>query len=306
MWFSPRSELTNERTLLLFIIGASCLVHVSFLGMSYLIEYLRRSQPIVFRARKARVTMASLGGSRVNTPRVNTPRVNTPRVNTPRVNTPRVNTHRVNTYRTDAQKVAARKLPSVPKKVPARKVTDQSTTEQSTTEQSTTEQSVPAFSALKKEYTTLKRTRKKEEPKEVVNEQKPKEEPPKEKVLQVPETPSCETQSPEAQSLETQSQAATSSTEVVGQLAYSPESEECTNEVIQEFRRHFNLAPGFAIDEPIRIAFEIKDGKVQNIGPRGSEPLIVYVAWKDALMKSNFIKRAYVENIVFIILPGER
>lgn len=60
-------------------------------------------------------------------------------------------------------------------------------------------------------------------------------------------------------------------------------------EMRNEIKKHLELPPGFLIDEPIKISFEIGfDGKVRNISSRTSEPLVLYMAIKTALIEARY------------------
>lgn len=75
------------------------------------------------------------------------------------------------------------------------------------------------------------------------------------------------------------------------------------NEYAQEFFRYYAEPPGFKDRETFTITFEVVDGKAlsKSFSPRGSEPLIIYAAAKDAILRMSFVRRSYVEKKVFII-----
>ena len=73
------------------------------------------------------------------------------------------------------------------------------------------------------------------------------------------------------------------------------------NEYAHEFFRYYTEPPGFKDKEQISITVEICDGKAIAFSPRGSEPLILYTAAKDAILKMRFARRSFVEKKVFII-----
>ncbi len=59
------------------------------------------------------------------------------------------------------------------------------------------------------------------------------------------------------------------------------------DKVCREIRRHLWVPPGIEF-ESFPVTFEINDMfKVVNIKPRGKEPLVIYTAIKEALLRSN-------------------
>ncbi len=59
-------------------------------------------------------------------------------------------------------------------------------------------------------------------------------------------------------------------------------------EISQAIARYFRKPLGFDDHEHFTISFEICDQKARNISARGSEPLILYAALKEALLKATF------------------
>lgn len=59
------------------------------------------------------------------------------------------------------------------------------------------------------------------------------------------------------------------------------------DEFTKEIQRHLAVPPGIEYVASFTLTFDLNDqGKVMNLKPRGSEPLIIYTAFKDALLKS--------------------
>lgn len=73
------------------------------------------------------------------------------------------------------------------------------------------------------------------------------------------------------------------------------------NEYAHEFFKYYAEPPGFKDRETFTITFDVIDGKASNISPRGFEPLILYAAAKDAILKMTFARSSYAEKKVFII-----
>ena len=60
------------------------------------------------------------------------------------------------------------------------------------------------------------------------------------------------------------------------------------HDIVREIWRHYRKPPGFEEHEPFIFTFEIKQKKALSVGPRGTEPLIIYTALKDAVLKATF------------------
>lgn len=59
-----------------------------------------------------------------------------------------------------------------------------------------------------------------------------------------------------------------------------------SDKVIREIYRHLTIPPGIDDVDAFTMTFDINDkGKVVNLKPRGSEPLVIYTAFKDALLR---------------------
>lgn len=58
-----------------------------------------------------------------------------------------------------------------------------------------------------------------------------------------------------------------------------------------ELNKHFIIPPGFEDFEPFEMSFELRNGKVYYINPRGSEPLVLYAAFKNSIMNADHGKR---------------
>ncbi len=59
-----------------------------------------------------------------------------------------------------------------------------------------------------------------------------------------------------------------------------------SDKVIREIYRHLTIPPGIEDVAVFTMVFDINDkGKVVNLKPRGSEPLVIYTAFKDALLR---------------------
>ncbi len=59
-----------------------------------------------------------------------------------------------------------------------------------------------------------------------------------------------------------------------------------SDKVIREIYRHLTIPPGIEEVAAFTITFDIDDkGKVINLQPKGSEPLVMYTAFKDALLR---------------------
>lgn len=80
------------------------------------------------------------------------------------------------------------------------------------------------------------------------------------------------------------------------------DAEEATgseNGIVAEIVRHYRRPPGFDDHETFTFTFEIRNGKAVAFGPKGTEPLVIYSAVKDAVMRSTFpFKQKKIELII--------
>ncbi len=151
----------------------------------------------------------------------------------------------------------------------------------------------PVYSELKKEYTTLKKE--KEKP-EKVEEKKQEKSGAESKIIDVKPAPSTAAQ-PHSGSTNAQSSAA-----AVEKIEFDAEvAAWSNNDSVREFGRHFTLPPGFEEHDPLTVTFEVHEGKVVSMSPRGSEPLVIYAAIKDALFRMKWPVTKHIKKIQFII-----
>lgn len=73
------------------------------------------------------------------------------------------------------------------------------------------------------------------------------------------------------------------------------------NIIIQEIERHYRRPPGFDDHEPFTFIFEIHEGKAIVLSQKGSEPLVLYSAIKDAVLKGSFKVMKQRKRIELII-----
>lgn len=73
------------------------------------------------------------------------------------------------------------------------------------------------------------------------------------------------------------------------------------HEIVQEIWRHYRRPPGFEEHEPFVFTFEIKQRKALSVGPRGKEPLIIYTAIKDAVLKATFMHSNFSKRVELVI-----
>ncbi|MBA3751407.1 hypothetical protein H0X06_01215 [Candidatus Dependentiae bacterium] len=75
------------------------------------------------------------------------------------------------------------------------------------------------------------------------------------------------------------------------------ESSFSDHDIVREIGHHYRRPPGFEEHEPFVFTFEINNRKAVHIGPRGKEPLVVYTAIKDAVLKATFSNIHYAKKI---------
>ena len=73
------------------------------------------------------------------------------------------------------------------------------------------------------------------------------------------------------------------------------------HDIVREIWRHYRKPPGFDEHEPFVFTFEIRQKKAISIGPRGTEPLIIYTALKDAVLKSTFEQSNFSKKVELVI-----
>jgi hypothetical protein len=86
----------------------------------------------------------------------------------------------------------------------------------------------------------------------------------------------------------TQSTMQVPATAVTVDLENPASTDQLTYTICQEIGRYFKRPIGFDDQEALTISFEISRQKAENISSRGSEPLVLYSAIKEALLKSTF------------------
>ena len=182
--------------------------------------------------------------------------------------------------------------------IAAPKKTEKKISEEATKQK---EQSVPAFSELKKKYTNLK---KRETPKaEKISE-------PAKKVESVVEKKQEARSQPKTVEQKASSQGQIYDGPVNGQgSAYSAERIEFAvdepvgseNAIVQEIECHYRRPPGFDDHESFVFTFEIKNGKATSVGLKGTEPLVMYSAIKEAVLKATFAVTKQSRKIELII-----
>lgn len=184
----------------------------------------------------------------------------------------------------------------------------------------TVDQSVPAFSELKKNYTNLKKAPKAVKPtpapekkelkshavkpqelKQVAKEMQPVEPKSVPKAISLEQPKASTTQDENDSSTGGTVSGTTAPTE---QLDFALDGEgtegdmgSSDNIIVGEIARHYRRPPGFDDHEPFIFTFEIRNGKATAIGPRGSEPLVLYSALKNAVLKATFPMNKHTRKI---------
>ena len=311
MWFSPQKERSSKH-LVLRIISLSCLLHGALVALLFLNQF-RSEQPLVLSGKMgAHVTMGRRagrpGGSSVGSGAVAPQKEEVAVPVTPKpVEAPTAEKAPVK----EIAKPEAKKVPAVPEKraKQVEKVVEKVAPQPAV---------VPAFSELKKKFSTLKRSKpeeKKPEPQSApvqaepakpqpkVQPQPPKQvEPPvaaQKSVVQ--ETAKNEPSNSHQGSSGQYQQGGTYAGGPVETIELGDEGIGTGNDIVQEVHCHYRVPPGFEEHEPFTISFDIVDGKASAISPRGSEPLALYAAIKDALVKSQFQRSKYVKRINLVI-----
>ncbi len=312
MWFSPQKERSSKH-LVLRIISLSCLLHGALVALLFLSQF-RSEQPLVLSGKMgAHVTMGrragKQGGSSQGSGAVaaQTEEVAVP-VPLKSVEAPLPEKAPVK----ENAKPEVKKVPAVPEKraKQVEKVIEKVAPPEPAV--------VPAFSELKKKFSTLKRSKpeeKKPEPQSApvqaepakpqpkVQPQPPKQvEPPvaAQKSL-VQETAKSEPTNSHPGSPGHYQQGGSYAGGAAETIELGDEGSGTGNDIVQEVHCHYRIPPGFEEHEPFTISFDIVDGKAAAISPRGNEPLALYAAIKDALVKSQFQRSKYVKRINLVI-----
>lgn len=290
MWFSLRKELANS--LPLRLVGFSSAAHMGVLLLVFLGEMRWFGEKLIFSAKQpgARVSMLpSSGRSLVQQSVVS---------NQSKTQAP--------AQKSKPAKAAIPKKKSTPlpvsKKAEQKKVSAKPA--QKKVQESKTQPLGPTYSELKKSYTSLKREKKKEtndthkeQPLPADASPLKKESPQTREITQKKIEPKEHTNGMSG----TVAQGVSSSGTAERIEVDVEEALWSSNEYVREFGRHYVIPPGFEDHEPFTVTCEIKEGKVVAINPRGDEPLVLYAAAKDALLKMNVARSKYTKKLVFII-----
>lgn len=311
MWFFPQIGLNKDRSLFIKIIIASGLIHACMVVCLFVGHLFFSEQSLVLgKTGAARVSIA--GGIRklqglpvaaaIPTPASNQaksepakaePAQHVQPTPSPRLPEPEVS---------ESLKKNA-KIPDLPdKKVDARKTTPQPSKKEKPASAKDKPSEVPPFSELKKKYTSLKKKEKQIAAKET--EPQPAQ---KEIVKQLPDAK--EEVIHEQKNVQPQKQA----TGIEGGFsqagAYSTErlefatqeAAESDSVIVQEIERHYRRPPGFDDHESFVFTFEIQNGKATAIGSKGPEPLVIYSAVKEAVLKATFAVSQRSKKILLTI-----
>ena len=159
-------------------------------------------------------------------------------------------------------------------------------------------ETIPSFSALEKKFTQLKKPKKAaEEVKPVapkaaaVSELKKKEEdkPAEKSNVKPPVAQPVSNVLPSNSSFEKSGNQSSVSSGEPERLEFdTDEGAGSDNVIVQEIEHHYRRPPGFDDHESFVFTFEMKNGKAIAVAPRGSEPLVLYSAIKDAVLRSSF------------------
>lgn len=72
--------------------------------------------------------------------------------------------------------------------------------------------------------------------------------------------------------------------------------------ISQAILKHLRIPPGFKYNGTFRISFEIGfNGKPRNINKITNEPLILYTAYKQAILKASFVPQDWGRKVEFVI-----
>ncbi len=317
MWFFPQIELENEgmvsermlrermlkeRSLLSRIVIVSVLIHASMVIALFLGHTFFSSETLVLGKAGARVSMAG-GSKKLHGVPPASAALPTPAEPAPQVQEPEKQAEVVPPPQAKKDDIPAlpEKKKSEPKKQKA-PVHEKVLSLDKQKEQLV----VPAFTELKKKYTSLKKKEKapiqkavevpleKKETQKAPGKQAPAQEPKKEP-LQRPFAAGDGSALGQAGT----SHAAAFSTERLEFASDEPLGSD--NVIVQEIEHHYRRPPGFDDHEPFVFTFEIRDGKAISIAPKGSEPLVMYSAVKEAVLKANFAVTKQSRKIELII-----
>ncbi len=301
MWFLQQRE--HGHKLLIWLLGLSCLCHCILYGLLFLSEQYWLVQTIVFRHNKSRASVSVIHGSALSDTSLQV---------APLMPVASTSVKSIKDAPTPGKSVVSPLQPEKQKvKEPA---TQKKELEKAKKTENKRELDQPVFSELKKKYTSLNKKKhetkkeqtppvKKEVEKKVQSTQKKnkekketvvREEHKQETILQ-PNTGQI------AQATMGKEGNAGTSTNVEYVAINLDEAPWSPNEEEREFAKFFNPPPGFDGHESFTISFEIKEGKASYVYPRGSEPLVLYAAAKDAIMKMKFAIKKYTEKRVYII-----
>ncbi len=290
MWFSQPKELDNR---LLLWLSFSCASHLIIFGLLFLGEQLWIVQSVVISGRSgAQVSIMPHTGKRTGVKGLEILPQQTKKAQAPEKSPPVQEKRKAVPSQTAKKPVKAQPKKGISKpKTPVVDAKKKSTAQPAKKEQAV----MPVFSELKKNYTSLKRPKKEEKPqlqKDRSPEALKKEE--ADRMSELKRSPGAVQSAPKAPS--SVDEAAAELIEVnLEEASWS------SNEYEREFGKYFSIPPGFDGHEPFTIACEVKEGKVVYINLRGSEPLVLYAAAKDAIMKMTFVQSKYVKKLVFII-----
>ena len=175
---------------------------------------------------------------------------------------------------------------------------------------------VPKFTELKKKYSTLKTEKVEKKVEEVKKETAsiiPKEQPVASTLNQTSKNKQDKHDEVTPRKTDTSVHSGASSTSGSGALGHVHEGPaeriefvvdepaSSGNVLVQEIEHHYRRPPGFDEHEEFTFTFEICNGRAIAISPRGSEPLVLYSAIKEAVLKAQFPARKYTEKIELLI-----
>jgi hypothetical protein len=284
MWFSPQKEFGSEH--LVPIIIFSCFVHAITLFAFFLVESwgsssvfkARNGASVVYHASKASAHYGQAGGQPTQ-----------PAPNASEEKVEKTKTQPIESEKKSLEKKVDKKIKQESKPAALAQKKEQPKAKA---------EIVPKFSELKKEFTKLKRD-KKQEPavqqpanKEVVQKKKEAALPPS--VTEKAQLKSDEKPGQGDSGNVSSGPASANKIEFdAGEASWSSDG------IIKEIAKHYRIPPGFDDHEPFTITIDIEEYKVVNISPHGKEPLVLYAAFKEALLRSTMpSKRVKNKTIV--------
>ncbi len=291
MWFFQQKELDKDGSLFIKIIAVSVAFHIAVILAVVIGDFFASTQTLMLGKKGgAPVRMAGPRAQAKHTPVPVAALAATP-VDTTPVTTTAAPAEQVQ----QSRQVCAKSQPQGKKQEVFQKQKDEGKAQPKS--------DMPLFSKLQKKYTTLKKkpgakAEKKDIPVQVKEPAMPKQE---DVTKQEPINKNVQPILPanQIQGARGQDEPLAERLEFV-----SDESGQADNGIVQEIQRHYRRPPGFDDHESFVITFEIIQGKATAISPKGSEPLAIYSAIKDALLKGTFPVTKFAIKKELIVSAG--